>query len=256
MVQLLYSSPSPHPTAVTVIGDDNYYPYSYMCHKDKIPKGVYPRILQAAFSKMEQYDVEIVMLPWKEGLQHIKEGNYFAIFPPYHLPDKRPYIAPYSMRILEEKNAVFCNPKTLEEHTLEDFPEDFENLRFANNTGFRIGGGRFWQMVKEGKITIDESVGTRDNLQKVIDGKCNCYINDSMAVREMLGNMQHDGKVRPVSFIKTEWGHLGYAKKDDRFPFKEAFIREFDNILLDMIESGEVERIVEKFLKEKRTCQP
>ena len=60
------------PIKVTIIGDYNYAPYSYV--EDGKTKGLYPLILNQIFSRMKDYQVNLSMMPWKRGLAMIENN--------------------------------------------------------------------------------------------------------------------------------------------------------------------------------------
>ncbi len=92
--------------AVTLYGDDSYPPYSFL-NKGKI-EGIYPHIMQQVAERIEGYDIKITLLPWKRALRLAKKGQIFAVFPPYYLPDRRPYFSEYSVPILPEETIAYC----------------------------------------------------------------------------------------------------------------------------------------------------
>jgi len=69
------------PIKVTIIGDYNYAPYSYV--EDGKIIGLYPLILNQIFSRMKDYQVNLSMMPWKRGLSMIENNVSLGIFPPY-----------------------------------------------------------------------------------------------------------------------------------------------------------------------------
>jgi len=78
---------------VEIYADDSYPPYSY--NEGGELKGIYTEILKKAFSRMEGYKVKINAVPWKRALSYIERGKGFAIYPPYHRVEDRPYMHTY-----------------------------------------------------------------------------------------------------------------------------------------------------------------
>lgn len=120
---------------VTVYCDNNYPPYSYS--EDGKTKGVYTKILILAFNRMEGYKVEIKAVPWKRGLKLLEKGKWFALYPPYYRPKKRPYMD-YSVPILEEKLVAFTTKRISKKMPLQNWPKDFYGLSIGKNRGFAI----------------------------------------------------------------------------------------------------------------------
>ncbi len=241
---------------VTVYADRSYPPYSY--EDQGQPSGVYTEILRQAFDRMEGYRVTIVPVPWKRGLSYIESGQGFAIYPPYYRPDQRPYIRPYSMPIIDERVVVFCHEDVMQGAGRPHWPEDYYGLSVGNNAGFELGGIRFWQAVKEGKIKLDESGGTRSNLLKLGMKRVDCYINDRLSILFELGQLKRIGKYQEGAgharliegaTISLEQGFIGFTDRDQgRFGYKDDFIKRFNTILYEMRRSGELGRIVDRFL--------
>ena len=94
------------PIKVTVYCDDGYQPYSYAENGEV--KGIYTDIFKKVFERLEGYDVTIKAVPWKRGINNLKTGRGFALYPPYYRPKERPYMD-YSTPVLEEELKVFLN---------------------------------------------------------------------------------------------------------------------------------------------------
>ena len=90
LLTLTLSLLSSNTTPVEIFCDNSYPPYSYI--KNKKAAGIYTDILMIAFSRMKDYEIKITPIPWKRGLNLLKEGDGFALYPPYYYPGKRPYI--------------------------------------------------------------------------------------------------------------------------------------------------------------------
>lgn len=117
------------PLELIVVADDNYPPYSYT--KNAKPAGIYNIILKKIFSKMPSYNVTIRPMPWKRALQEVEQGKVFAISPPYYHINKRPFIWPYSMPILDEKVALYCHKELTLQRIFKEWPRDYFGLRIG-----------------------------------------------------------------------------------------------------------------------------
>ena len=74
------------PTKITVIGDQSYPPFSFL--DEGKPSGIYVDILTKVFAQLPEYDIDIMMMPWRRGLAEIKNSRALAIFPPYYFPKR------------------------------------------------------------------------------------------------------------------------------------------------------------------------
>ena len=140
---------------VVIYGDRNYPPYSYL--EDGKASGIYVEILTAAFAQMERYEVTISMVPWKRGLDAVKDGKAIALFPPYRTKDRLLWMD-LSEPILAEQVVVFGKSENLVGKT--QWPEDFFGFKFGLNLGFdhtALGGEKFDEACKSGNISLQEA---------------------------------------------------------------------------------------------------
>ncbi|WP_186647884.1 transporter substrate-binding domain-containing protein [Fluviispira vulneris] len=108
-----------------ILADDGYPPYSF-AQKNSIVDGLYFKILSKIFSKMKNFDTTIEAIPWKRGLEEVKDEKAFAIYPAYFRPnDPERNWMDYSDNIYKEKVVIYCNKKILGKGK---WPEDFRGL--------------------------------------------------------------------------------------------------------------------------------
>ncbi|MFT5717264.1 MAG: polar amino acid transport system substrate-binding protein [Oleiphilaceae bacterium] len=239
-------------TKVTIYGDDSYPPYSFL-DSDRLT-GVYTIILERIFEQMPDYKVELKGKDWKQGLVQIQRGFIFALYPPYKRAD-RPYME-FEMPILEEEVVVYCRKEVLEE-ARPNWPEDYYGLTIGNNSGFSVGGAKFSEAVKSGKIKVKETKGTPRSLLQLINGKVDCYMNDVVSIQWELKKLRKEGRYSGTNLersivISREYAYLGFSTSGSRYPFKKDFKKQYFNILTKMKKSGEIDSIVKRF-PEKNT---
>lgn len=245
------------PQHVVVYGDDSYPPYSYL--DDGQAKGIYTEILVAVFEQMEQYDVEITLVPWKRGLKLLELGKGFALYPPYYYADKRHFIEPYSLPILTEEVVVFCNNHALDAPTPQNWPTEFSHLTIGINESFALGGNEFWQLIESGKMDVRSELGTRHGLLSLYKGRTDCYINDRMSILWESQNMIDEG-VLPLTFqlpqsttVGTEQGHLAFARDSQiQFPYKQDFVTQFNFHLEQLKQDGTINKLVMDYIEFKK----
>ena len=235
---------------VEIFADDAYPPYAYI-ENGKLT-GIYTVVLEKIFEKMSDYDVTFKGVPWKRGLDSIKKGDIFALYPPYERPKERPYME-YNTGILDEALVVYCRNEVLEtDRNL--WPEDYYGLTIGNNIGFSAGGEKFWQAVKDKKIQVTETKGATNNLLKLIKGRLDCYMNDGLSIRWELKLLAEKGiydgqSLSQGAVISKEQGFLGFATDGQNFLFKKDFQEKYYKILKEMIDSGEIKSIVNEYVK-------
>ncbi|TDR73905.1 substrate-binding periplasmic protein [Paludibacterium purpuratum] len=245
-------------TTVTILTDDAYPPYSYMDKQQAI--GIYPDILRAAAKHIAGYRIELKPTPWRRAMAQLQAGTELAAAPPYYRPLERPYIGSYSAPMLDEHVVVFCGKQIFSDTPRQRWPDDFLGLLFGNNFGFLLGGDNFWRAARSGKIHIEEAPGSRANLLKLVDKRIDCYLNDQLAVRIELGRMQSLGllsaaqrqQIQEGPTVSTEQSYVGFTNRDNgKFPFKDDFIKKLNAALTTLHQSGEITRIVGRYLNGK-----
>ncbi len=243
---------------VTILADDNYYPYSFV--EDGMLTGAYTQIIERIVKEMPNFRVQLVPVPWKRGLKLLKSGKAFALYPPYLKKQARPYIWPVSKPILDEITSVFCRTDILTTPR-PNWPNDYIGLTIGNNHGFQIAGNRFWQLVKQGKITVKEFKNNQVNLTKMLIAKeTDCYMNDREAIllswHSLISQTKWKHKVMAMTegaVISKEQGHLGFTNNDQGFYYyKKDFLIKFNKILEKIKQSGELEEIINQYWQSLR----
>ncbi|MGL4886169.1 MAG: substrate-binding periplasmic protein [Aeromonas veronii] len=240
-------------TRVEILADAAYPPYSWQ--EGEEVRGIYADIIREVTSAMPDYEVVLKPMPWRRGLSMVEQGTAFAIFPPYYMPDTRPYMWPYSQPMLDEELVVMCGASVAANTPQASFPLDYHGLRFGMNAGFAVGGDAFWQAVKEMQIDVEEVKSNRENLLKIVRGRVDCTINDRLSLLYELLNMikAEQLAVADMSLLKQgpvlskEQGFLGYSRKGE-YPYKQAFIDQFDKELYQLKKRDGVKVIVERYL--------
>ena len=225
---IILSPPLSAQTKVTIYGDDSYPPYSFL-DSDRLT-GIYTIVLERIFEQMSEYDVELKGNDWKRSLDQIQRGFIFALYPPYKRLD-RPYME-FEMPILDEELVVYCREEVLEKPR-PNWPEDYYGLTIGNNTGFSVGGPKFWKAVKANKIKVEETKGTPRSLLRLINGHVDCYMNDAISIQWELNKLMKEGRydgrnVKESAIISQEHGYLGFSTSGARYPFKNDFKKEID----------------------------
>ncbi|MBU2714044.1 substrate-binding periplasmic protein [Zooshikella harenae] len=251
LLLLILQSARAEPTPVTLLGDYNYYPYSYV-EGNKL-KGLYPLIIRRVLSRMPNYHATLEGVPWKRGLKLLQTGKAFALFPPYKHEATRPYIAPYSKPLLAETVAVFCRAEILTT-SRPRWPDDYYGLTMGINLGYELGGDAFWAAVKDQKIELREYGSNRLNLIKLlVAGQTDCYVNSRQAILLSWRQLKQENhrQMMPLvegAIVSVEYGHLGYTNQaSERYPYKDDFVQAFDRSVEALQQSGELKRLIEAY---------
>ncbi|WP_341502738.1 transporter substrate-binding domain-containing protein [Gallaecimonas sp. GXIMD4217] len=239
------------PLALVIQGDQYYPPYSYL--QDGQFRGIYVDLLKVVFAEMPGYQVELQPMPWKRGLRMLELGDSFALFPPYLHLKERPWIGRYSAPMLEEEVAVFCRDDVV----LPDkpaFPDDFQGLTFGINSGFALGGEAFRQAVAQGWIRLEAAHSNQSNLLKMVLHRIDCYINDRRAILFDLEVLEEQGwpmalaGIGQKASVSREMAYLAFSRYESRYPYRDAFVEEFNRVLAKVKARGELDRIVASYL--------
>lgn len=180
------------PQPVIIYGDDGYPPYSYV--EDGKLTGIYTDIVRQALQAMPQYQAQLLPVPWKRGILMLQTGAAFALYPPYALPGERPTVS-YSVPLMTEQVAVFCNREVVASRKLARWPADYRGLRIGLNAGFLVGDAPFQAAVRANALVIDMVKGTRANMLKLMRGRIDCYINDRLAVQWELQRIRKESLI-------------------------------------------------------------
>jgi polar amino acid transport system substrate-binding protein len=240
------------PINVTIYTDDSLRPYSFIENGEV--KGIYINIIKAVFDKMQGYNVKIVAVPWKRGKKLMESGNGFGLATAYFHGHDWPYLYPYSLPFASDVLNVYCNQDTLN-HDRPVWPDDYKNLRIGRPSGYcGFGGPKFDKMVKEKKITLEESKGAVTQILKLGSGRVDCIIMDQTTFHVGYQKTIHDGRFlstwkEPVLGVEISRNevYIGYSKKaiqSGNYPFHMDFRQKFDSELFKMIRSGERDKIL------------
>ncbi|MBL4739681.1 MAG: transporter substrate-binding domain-containing protein [Sneathiella sp.] len=249
----VFASSASSKESVIIAGPADYPPYSYMEKNE--PKGFYIQILKEVFAQLEDYDVQIELVPWKRALEYVETGHYLAVFPPYKWPEQRPWIKYYSEPILIERVAVYCRKEVLKDQIRRSWPQDYFGLTVGTDLGNLSAGVAFFKAVEAGKISLLE-MKLEKSISRVLLGEISCFVQDPRvlniyfdryAKQKSLENSFSDF-LSLGTIISNNWGYLGYSDLDEkRFPFKWDFIKKVDAIIQKMKNRGRIKEIVESY---------
>lgn len=234
------------PRTITLYAEDSNAPYAFL--DGVTPEGIYVRILQKAFDRLPGYQLDIVNVPFRRGMELLKDGKIMGFFPPYARGD-RDWIERYSIPILRETVVAICSKDYAQSNDLKRFPDDFKGARFANNAGYRLAGPAFFDMVEAGEITLEEANTTASNLRFLMAGRVDCYVNERMAIlagmRELAVDKATARLFNEVAIIGYEFGYVAYGPDPEgKWPWRDQFAGALDRVLSDMLASGEIDRLV------------
>ena len=243
-------------------------PFAYRNDQGELT-GVYVEIVKEAVSKMPDYAVSFMVVPWSRAKHKTKDGKAFAILPPYfHAHDwltdtkpRRPYIWPYSLALFTQHDVIVANKQVLTKPGAT-FPEDYAGLTVVMFRGDGRAGAKFRQMVADKKITLLEVNDIEACIKMLLAGRADCTITSRIPFAWHIKRMKDSGeyqkydkglKLKETAIISSNEGYLGYTDIDaeKNFPFKKDFIIKFDIEIYKMKKQGRINEIIKKFIDVK-----
>ncbi|RZT41805.1 substrate-binding periplasmic protein [Cupriavidus agavae] len=204
-------------TTIVLYSEAGQRPLSY--EENGVPKGAYIDHVRRVLNRIPGYQVEIRFASWARTVEEARNGNSAGILGVYYRPKERPYLN-HSKPFYAEEVAVHCNRDAIEGRTFHHYPDDFAGLRFGNQRNYLAPGPRFFQMGREGRITIVEGHEFQDLVKKMLVGEIDCVVNPSVVIGEALRGLEARGlpermryKSRLAMLVKTETVHIGFSKK-------------------------------------------
>lgn len=220
-----------------ICGDDAYPPYSYL--EEGKPAGIYVDIMNAILKKMDNYNVKIILRPWKRALLLAEKNEIFAIFPPYFRPETRPWLVQYSNPILKEDYTIICRKEVFADYPRNIWPDDYKNLTIGINHGFAIPGLQ--------SLRYEEAKDGETNFKKMLNGRIDCYANDSNAL--VFYSQQLGKDAARLQFgvkISSEDGYLAVTEAKPA-AFRTAFLEQFNIELQKLRATGELDFIIRSY---------
>lgn len=228
------------PQQVVILVDDSHPPYTYL-HKGELT-GIYVDLVKEAANLLKNdYTIKLQPIPWKRGIDSLKQGREFAILPPYKHKVDRYFISPYSIALQTEVVQAFCNPgfslKNIEHNLLTAPP-----INVGLNAGFLVLDDALKRAEKQGKIKRWENKSTLSNIIKLAKKRIDCFISEKLSFQYGVQKIQYtDPEIDLTEFIDDKiifehTAHIGYLKDaDDNYPFKDDFIEKMDKALQSVI---------------------
>ncbi len=242
-------------------------PFAFRDAQGKL-SGVYIEIVKKAVSRMPDYTVSFNVVPWARAKNEAKKGKAFAILPPYFhahdwltdLEPQRPYIWPYSLPLYTQSDVVICNENVLNV-SRKEYPKDFQGLEFVMWRGDGRAGEEFTKMAEEKMIGLHLLDDVKNTIKFLLSNRADCTVTSRIPFAWHVKQMKKMGEYKKYAnnnvilkeaiVVSSNEGYLGYtdinAKKN--YPFKKDFSIKFDIQIYKMKKNGEIQKIVERFIK-------
>ena len=244
---------------------DTLPPYAYQDEDGQLT-GLYIELVRTIVARMPDYALKLTVLPWERAKHLAKTGEAFAILPPYfHAHDwltdqepKKPYIWPYSMPLYTQKDVVICNDK-VKLNSVNQFPEDFSGLSFVMWRGDGRAGEAFNAMVKRKEIAVHLVNSIEVVINLLVTARYDCTVSAALPFNWYFTKQSQskDFKslnlkfpLKNLSVVSTNQAYLGYSdiNAEINYPYKKDFVIKFDIEIYKMKQSGELDKIVRRFV--------
>ncbi|WP_422375510.1 substrate-binding periplasmic protein [Roseibium sp.] len=240
-VGMLFLLPKSWADEVVLLQDNSYPPYMSVT-KDQ-PDGLYAAIIQEAKRRIGNKDLVLRAVPWTRATVLVESGKAQALVGSYYKPQDRPWIRHWSEPLYQEEVSVFCRQGVAKAGWI--YPDDFKGLLFGNVAGYKAPGPRFFEMVDQGSIMLEEAQTTEQNLSKLVLGRIDCYVVERLAT-EILIKRENYKNVEIVATASIEPAYIGWTDKWTG-PEADALIEAMDKALTAMKADGTIDGIVASY---------
>ncbi len=92
-------------------------------------------------------------------------------------------------------------------------------LTIGINAGYLILTEKYQQAVQQGKIMINENRSSLSNVEKLLTGRLDCYINDRKTILFGMNSLLEDDSANIAAgyeekeYLYTRSAHIGYSKR-------------------------------------------
>jgi len=213
--------------------------------KDGSLKGIWIEIIEAIDEKMPDIDFELALRPWKRAYKGGEIGKNAMMGMFYN--DKRGEIFDFSEPVLEEQVVIVVKKgKEFKFDDLNDLKDKVIGIYGGTSYGTE------WQKAVDARaFSVVEDFDNKFRLRKILNEKIDGGVfNPGIAAFKMI--CDKSTKLSPDQFtiierpVMTKYSYFAIAKKLDR----KALINEFNDALGKIKESGEYQKILDKYVKD------
>lgn len=249
LITLLYEAEAHASVKVEIYGDEDYPPYSYMNNGHLV--GIYADLIHKAAEKLlPEYEVILKPVPWRRGIDGLKNGYIFALFPPYFSSDRTSFVESLSRPLYRESVIIVCRESVMHEPRMV-FPDDFSELVIGRNTDFLLSG-EFVSAARDGKFRLNETRGNNKNLQKLVNGRIDCYANDRLSIWYTYSAMKKtDPSIERTKIVEAmeltqQDAYIAYSK-NYHAEYRDDFIKKMNDALDSLNKDNTVLELINKY---------
>ena len=229
-------------TTVTFAVADNYPPLM------TIGGGISGEILEEVDARLDdRFAIAIEIVPWARSVALVENGRAQALVGTYYRPDIRPWIDPYSEPLLQDPVSVFCRKGVADRSWT--YPRDYAGLEFGYLIGSYAAGEEFGAMREAGEISVRENRTIRGNLQMLLSGRIDCFVEGYHPIQFELSGLGGSGDIEVVADVSVEDFYVGFQSAWAAGTEASDFIAEFNGIIRDMRSDGTIDEILQRGLQ-------
>jgi len=233
---------------INIYVDNNYPPFSFSDKKQA--KGMYIDVLNAAFSKMKGFKINIIPIPWKRGKSLMAKGEGFALAPAFFHAHDWEYLYPYSLPFYTETIIVACNANVMT-HPRANWPNDYKGLTIGNISGFDgWGGKKFRALVEKSEINYAEIKSSTTLVKMLINKRHDCILIEDKVFQYLVKQETLTNPIIKGAIIGKDPVYIGYSEKylqNGKQPNQYEFRKQFDSTIYKMKKSGEIDKIMNAY---------
>lgn len=189
------------------------------------------------------HTIVIDLYPWKRAQLMVKTGKADVLMPPYKTPEREKWLDFSELPILLDKTFFFVRPGSS-----FDWKGDYSLLR-----GQRVGivfGWSFGPNFERAKdfVSIDYAPGIDLCFKKLLANRVDMVPTqrrEAFASFKRLGLTDGQKPIAIFPELSVNFNYFGFSKQ--RRKALSVFKKEFDRIMIQMKENGELSRLLKKY---------
>ena len=231
------------PTKIRLVTDSNYAPFSFL-ENDEL-KGEFIDLISRVDKELPDYNIELVPMPWKKGLDSIQKGQYLGIVGTYQFGERRPYLYPYSAPLYTEHVVALCrNGSDLPDGA--SWPQSFKGKLVLNIAGYDGWLGFYPRNdVRTQSINFLEVPSVSLAALMLKKGNADCTLSEKGFARNIVKMAQTNSEYNPriAAEVVSNTVHVGYsvaAWQKQEHDHALQFAKAFDFALMSLQREGKL----------------
>lgn len=247
------ASSSLSPISITLLSDIDYRPYVYVENESAI--GLLPDIVAMIDEKLDRYSIKIEPKRFSAGKNHLRDGTYLGLLGTYFHAHDWPYAYPYSYPLYFESLVTVCRANVFKNKNAS-WPKDYAGLKIGTIKGYDGWLSDEIRFRSINTVNFFEFPTISLALNGVYKDVVDCTLFEKTTFAQTLDNLISQGKIADKNALKIQTVisrhsvHLAYSFKayqSDAYPYALDFQKSFDAALYQLIESGELLPLFEKY---------